>query len=54
MEYIVIFLLNKNLVAFAFAKAFHIFQHNTCEFGIVLTRTVKILITNELVRLTML
>ena len=41
-------------VAFAFVKATHIFQQKYCEFGIVLTRTVNILTTNELVKLTML
>ena len=30
------------------------FQQNTCELDIVLTRTVNILTTNELVKLTML
>ena len=39
-------------VAFAFAKATHIFfSKNTCELDIVLTRTVNILTTNELVKL---
>ena len=42
-------------VAFAFAKATHIFfSKTTCELDIVLTRTVSILATNELVKLTML
>ena len=41
-------------VAFAFAKVTHIFQQNTCELDIVLTRTVNILATNELVKLTVL
>ena len=40
--------------AFAFAKATHIFQQKNCELDIVLTRTVNILTTNELVKLTML
>ena len=40
--------------AFAFAKAIHIFQKNTCEFDIVLTKTVNILTTKELIKLTML
>ena len=40
--------------AFTFAKATHIFQQkNTCELDIVLTRTVNILTTNKLVKLTM-
>ena len=43
-------------VAFANAKATHIFffSKNTCESDIVLSRTVNILTTNELVKLTML
>ena len=50
MAYMLIFLLKKKWVAFAFAKATHIFQQkNTCELDIVLTRTVNILTTNELV-----
>ena len=37
-------------VAFAFAKATHMFfSKNTCELDSVLTRTVNILSTNELV-----
>ena len=44
MAYTLIFLLKKMWVAF--------FSKNTCEFGIVLTRTVNILTTNELVKLT--
>ena len=37
----------------AFAKATHIFfSKNTCEFDMVLTRTVNVLTTNELVKLT--
>ena len=40
-------------VAFAFAKSTHIFSNkNTCELDIVLTGTVNILTTNELVKLT--
>ena len=40
-------------VAFTFAKATHIFfQKNTCELDIVLTRTINITTTNELVKLT--
>ena len=42
-------------VAFAFAKATHIFfSKNTCELDVVLPRTINILTTNELVKLTML
>ena len=49
MAYTLIFLLKK------VAKATHIFfVKNTCELNIVLTRTVNILTTNELVKLTML
>ena len=55
MAYTLIFLLNKMWVAFAFAKATHIFfSKNTCELDVVQTRTVNILTTNELVKLTML
>ena len=51
--YMLIFLLKKMWVAFAFAKATHIFfSKNTCELDIVLSRTVNILITNELIMLT--
>ena len=53
MAYMLIFLLKKMWVAFAFAKATHIFfSKNTCKLDIVLTRTVNILTTNELVKLT--
>ena len=52
MAYVLIFLLKKMWVAFAFAKATHIFSKNTCELDIVLTRAVNILTTNELVKLT--
>ena len=44
----------KMWVAFAFAKATHIFSKSTCELDIVHIRTVNILTTNELVKLTML
>ena len=45
----------KMWVAFAFAKATHIFfSKNICELDIVLTRTFNILTTNKLVKLTML
>ena len=49
----VIYLLKKCAqVSFAFEKAFHIFfSQNICELDIVLTRTVFILTTNELVKL---
>ena len=42
-------------VAFAFAKGTRIFfSKNTCELDVVLSRTVNILTTNELVKLMML
>ena len=42
-------------VGFAFAKATHVFfSINTCELDIILTRTINILTTNGLVKLTML
>ena len=45
----------KMWVAFAFAKATHIFcNKNACELDIVLTRTLNILTTNKLVKLMML
>ena len=55
MAYTLIFLLKKMWVAFALAKATHIFfSKNTCELDILLTRTVNILTTNELIKLTQL
>ena len=55
MAYTLIVFAEKMWIAFAFAKAIHFFfSKNTYELGIVLTRTVNILITNELVKLTML
>ena len=60
-RYMLIFLLKKLWVAFAFAKATHIFSKYIPELDIVLTRivniltrTVNILTTNELVKLAML
>ena len=54
MAYTLIFLLN-NVSSFAFGKAIHIFfSKNNCELDTVFTRTVNILTTNELVKLTML
>ena len=45
----------KMWVAFAFAKATHIFfSKNSCELNTVLPRTVNILTTNELIKLMML
>ena len=55
--YMLIFFAEKMRVAFAFefAKATHIFfSKNTCELDIVLTRTVNILTSDKLVKLTML
>ena len=53
MAYTVIFLL-KMWVTFAFAKATHFFfSKNTYGLSSVLTRTVNILTTNDLVKLTM-
>ena len=46
MAYTLIFLLEKIWVAF------RIFSKNTCDLDTVLTRTVNILTTNELVKLT--
>ena len=41
--------------SFCICKSYlHFFSKNTCELDIVLTRTVNILATNELVKLTML
>ena len=41
--------------SFCICKSYsHFFSKNTCELDIVLTRTVNILTTNELVKLTML
>ena len=55
MAYTLIFLLKRMWVAFSFAKASLIFFcKNNCEFDIVLTRTVIILTTNGLVKITML
>ena len=48
-----IFLLKKNLLAFAFAKLLTFVQQNTCELDILLTR-INILTINEFVVLTML
>ena len=62
MDFTLIFLLKKHVCSSAFATATHIFffffffffSKNTSELDIVLTRTVNILTTNELVQLTML
>ena len=43
----------KNVSSICICKSYsHFFSKNTCEFDIVLTRTVNILTTNELVKLT--
>ena len=53
MAYVLIIFAEKMLVALA--KTTHIFlSKNTCGVCTVLTRTVNILTTNELVKLTML
>ena len=45
----------KNVSSLCICKSYsHFFSKNTCELNIVLTRTVNILTTNELVKLTML
>ena len=45
----------KNVSSVCICKNYsHFFSKNTCELDIVLTRTVNILTTNELVKLTML
>ena len=51
MAYKLIFFAEKMWVAKSYS---HFFSKNNCELDIVLTRTVHILITNELVKLTML
>ena len=52
MTYKQIFFAENMCVAFAFAKATHIFcSKNTCELDIVLTRIVNILTTDKLVTL---
>ena len=54
MAYTLICLL-KNVSSFCICKSYsHFFSKNTCELDIVLTRTVNIFTTNELVKLTML
>ena len=57
MAYTLIFLLKKNVSSFriCICKSYsHLFSKNTCELDIVLNRTINILTTNELVKLTML
>ena len=55
MAYMQIYLLKKMWEAFAFAKATHIFfSKSICELDILLTRTINILTTNQLVKLTIL
>ena len=50
MAYMLIFFAEKMWVAFALSYS-HFFSKNTCEFDTVLTRTVNVLPTNELVKL---
>ena len=53
MVYTLVCLLKKNEISFCICKSYsHFFIKNTCELDIVLTRTVNILTTNELVKLT--
>ena len=55
MAYMLIFLLKKcEYHSFRKKKLLTFFLKNTYEFGIVLTRTVNILTTNKLVKLTIL
>ena len=54
MAYTLIFLLKKCEQLLHLQKLLTFFQKNTCELDVVLTRTVNILTTNELVKLTML
>ena len=43
----------KNVSSFCICKSYsHFFSQNTCELEILLTRTVNILTTNELIKLT--
>ena len=43
----------KNMSSFCICKSYsHFFSKNTCEIDIVFTRTVNILTTNKLVKLT--
>ena len=51
MAYTLIFFAEKNVRSFSYS---HFFSKNTCELDIVFTRTVNILTTNELVKLTVL
>ena len=54
MAYMLIVLL-KNVSSFCICKSYsHLFSKITCKFDIVLTITVNILTTNQLVKLTML
>ena len=54
MAYTILFLL-KNVNSFCICKSYsHFFSKNNCELDILLTRTVNILTTNELVKLMML
>ena len=53
VAYTLIFLLKKNVSSFCICKSYsHFFSKNTCKLDNVITRTVNILTTNELVKLT--
>ena len=53
MAYTLIFLLKKNVSSFCICKSctHFFFSKHTCKLDIVLTRTVNILTSNELVKL---
>ena len=54
MAFTLIFLLKKKSEQLCICKNYsHFFSKNTCELDIVLSRTVKILTTNERVKLRM-
>ena len=54
MAYALVFLLKKCEKLLHLQKLLTFFQKNTCELDIVLIRTINILTTNKLVKLTML
>ena len=54
MAYMLIFLLKKCESLLHLQKRLTFFSKSTCKLDIVLTRTINILPTNELVKLTML
>ena len=53
MAYMLIFLLKKCEYLLHLQKLLNFYSKNTCDLDIVLTRTVNILTTNELVKLKM-